>query len=87
MELKLYHRWTCPYSVKVRNYIEDHELKDQIAYMEIEESPEAIETLKNYTGLEQVPCLIADGRPILESADIISWLDSYFIQGTGHAQS
>jgi glutaredoxin 3 len=85
MEIKLYHRWTCPYSNKVRNYIEEHQLQSQIAYIELDETPEARETVKNYAGTEQTPCLVVNDRPILESSDIISWLDSYFIQGSGDA--
>lgn len=39
--------------------------------------PGAREALRALTGRTQVPCLVIDGEPLLESADIIAWLEAY----------
>lgn len=80
MELKLYHRWSCPYSQKVRDFIDKNNLKDQISYIELDESPEARETVKKYTGKEQTPCLVINGKPLLESSSIITWLNEHLLE-------
>jgi glutathione S-transferase len=41
------------------------------------QDPGARETLRALNGHTQVPCLVIDGRPLLESADIIDWLDAH----------
>ncbi len=75
MKLELIHKWACPYSARVRDFIEERGLQDQIAFMEVNESEGAKDRLEQLTGKTQVPCLVADGQPILESRDIIQWLD------------
>ncbi len=75
MKLELIHKWACPYSARVRDFIEERGLKDQIAFTEVTETEDAKDRLAQMTGKTQVPCLVADGEPILESRDIIQWLD------------
>jgi glutathione S-transferase len=75
LKLELIHKWACPYSARVRDFIEERGLKDQIAFTEITETEDAKDRLAQLTGKTQVPCLVADGEPILESRDIIQWLD------------
>ncbi len=75
MKLELIHKWACPYSARVRDFIEERGLKDQIVFMEVNESEGAKDRLEQLTGKTQVPCLVVDGEPILESRDIIQWLD------------
>jgi len=82
LQLELIHKWACPYSARVRDFIEERGFKDQIAFMEVSESEGARDRLEQLTGKTQVPCLVADGEPILESRDIIQWLD----QNLGGAQ-
>ena len=82
MKLELIHKWACPYSARVRDFIEERGLKDQIAFTEATETEDARNRLAQLTGKTQVPCLIVDGEPILESRDIIQWLD----QNIGGAQ-
>ncbi|MGF9759221.1 glutathione S-transferase N-terminal domain-containing protein [Microvirga sp. 0TCS3.31] len=82
MQLELIHKWACPYSARVRDFIEERGLKDRIAFTEITETEDAKDRLAQLTGKTQVPCLVADGEPILESRDIIQWLD----QNLGGAQ-
>ena len=74
MELILYHRQYCPYSKKVRDFIEKNQIKSQIEYRDVEEDSDAMERLVKLTGGQQVPCLVIDGRPKLESENIIKWL-------------
>lgn len=75
MKLELIHKWACPYSARVRDFIDERGLQHQIAFTEITETEDAKDRLAQLTGKTQVPCLIADGEPILESRDIIQWLD------------
>lgn len=84
MKPQLYHRWFCPYSEKVRNFITQHNLDEQIDYRDVEDDSESAGRLVYLTGGEQVPCLEIDGRPILESDDIISWMKEHLL-GRGEA--
>ncbi len=74
MKLELYHMEQCPYCRKVRNFIEKNNLKSKIKYFDIIEDGAAAERLMEMTNDEQVPCLVIDGKPMLESDDIIQWL-------------
>jgi glutaredoxin len=82
LKFELIHKWACPYSARVRDFIEERGLKDQIAFTEITETKDAKDRLSQLTGKTQVPCLVVDGEPILESRDIIQWLE----QNAGGAQ-
>ena len=79
MNLQLFHKWQCPYSARVRDFIDQHQLKDRIEYNEITESEEAASKLQSMTGKTQVPCLVVDGKPMLESGDIIQWLEQNIV--------
>ena len=87
MKLELIHKWACPYSARVRDFIEERGLKDQIVFMEVNESEGAKDRLEQLTGKTQVPCLVVDGEPILESQDIIQWLDRNFGGAQGAARA
>lgn len=78
MELKLYHKWMCPYSAKVRDFIEERQLTDQVQYIDRDENAENKQSLKDLTGKTQVPCLLIDGKPMLESEEIVNFLDRQF---------
>ena len=86
MKLELIHKWACPYSARVRDFIEERGLQDQIAFTEVNETEGAKDRLEQMTGKTQVPCLVADGEPILESRDIIRWLDQNLGGAHGAAQ-
>ena len=72
-DLILYRMPYCPFCVKVEKYIENRNLnipqKNTIADME------ARRELISLTGKTQVPCLVIDGEPLLESNDIIQWFE------------
>jgi glutaredoxin len=74
MKLELYHFDSCPYCKKVRNYIEQNNLKSKIQYFDTLKDESAHARLMKMNGDEQVPCLVIDGKPMLESDDIIDWL-------------
>ena len=74
MNLQLFHKWQCPYSARVRDFIDEHRLGDKIEYVEIHEVDGAQGKLAQMTGKSQVPCLVVDGKPMLESTAIVQWL-------------
>ncbi|KAA2235420.1 glutaredoxin family protein [Salinarimonas soli] len=80
MTIQLYHRWRCPYSARVRDFVDANGLKERIDYLELSEAPGAESDLQALTGRGQVPCLVVDGKPILESADIVAWLDDNLVK-------
>jgi glutaredoxin 3 len=80
MTIQLYHRWHCPYSARVRNFIDEHQLGDEIDSIEISEIPGAEVKLADLTGRSQVPCLVIDGKPKLESDEIIRWLEQNLVK-------
>ncbi|WP_230532147.1 glutaredoxin family protein [Microvirga roseola] len=80
MDLQLFHRWQCPYSAQVRDFIDANGLRDRIDYIEITEVDGAQDQLADLTGKSQVPCLVIDGRPLLESADIVQWLRQNMVE-------
>ncbi len=84
MALRLYHRWHCPYSKRVRDSIEQENLSDRIEFIEIGEVEGAEAELGALTGRSQVPCLVVDGKPMLESAEIVQWLQTN-LAGSGGA--
>jgi glutaredoxin len=86
MALQLYHRWHCPYSKRVRDYIEQQGLGDRIAFVEIGEVDGAEAELEALTGHTQVPCLVIDGTPKLESRDIVAWLEANLAGGGAAAR-
>ena len=76
MKLELYKYDTCPYCVRVMDYISSTGRKD-IIYRDIHKSDEAARTLVKVGGKRQVPCLFIDGKPLYESLDIIEWLKNH----------
>lgn len=76
MKLELYHFESCPYCAKVRKAIDEMGIKSKIDYHDILKDPKAHERLMKMNDDEQVPCLVIDGKPMLESDEIIDWLKS-----------
>lgn len=80
MNLQLFHKWTCPYSARVRDFIEEKKLRDRIEYIDRDENETNKQKLKDRTGKTQVPCLFIEGKPLFESDEIISWLKENLLQ-------
>ena len=66
MPIDLYHSQLGPNSIKVMNYVRQNNLETFIHTINVDEDPEAGET--------QTPCLVVEGKPILDSSEIIKWL-------------
>jgi glutaredoxin len=72
-ELTLYHFSSCPFCVKVRNYLSTRGIA--IPEKDIRQDRAAADRLFELIGGGQVPCLEIDGAPLLESDDIIRWFE------------
>lgn len=77
MQLEFYYREDCPYSTKVRQFIASHGLRSKIKFHDVDEDLESLRDLEVMNQDEQVPCLVIDGEPMLESEQIIEWLDEH----------
>lgn len=71
-ELELFMKPTCPYCIKVMNFMDENNVA--IPLRDIVADKSAAETLVAVGGKRQVPCLFIDGKPLYESGDIIEWL-------------
>lgn len=71
-ELELFMKPTCPYCIKVMNFMSENNIT--IPLRDIVADKSAAETLIAIGGKRQVPCLFIDGKPLYESGDIIEWL-------------
>ena len=73
MKLELFERESCPYCQKVLRYLQVAK-RDDVELHDITTDEAARARLVEVGGMQQVPCLFIDGRPLYESDDIISWL-------------
>lgn len=71
-KLELFMKPTCPYCIKVMNFMSENNITIPLRDIVADES--AAETLIAIGGKRQVPCLLIDGKPLYESGDIIEWL-------------
>jgi len=77
MKLMLYKMSSCPYCIKVQNEMDNLKLNSRIKVLDITDD-ENRKNLISLTGDYQVPCLVIDGKPMLESEDIIEFLRTTF---------
>ncbi len=73
---ELYIMPSCPFCHRVLDYMDTHGI--DIPLRDITSDKEAESTLIRVGGKRQVPCLFIDGKPMYESADIVSYLASTF---------
>ena len=71
MELKFYYMESCPYCKKVIRYMDKNNISVEMA--DVRKDPKHQEDLVRIGGLDQVPMLLIDGKPLYESSDIIEW--------------
>lgn len=76
LDLELYKFDSCPFCQVVFRAIE--RLKVPVRYRDIYEDPEAAKKLIEVGGIDQVPCLFVDGKPLYESDEIIAFLERCF---------
>jgi hypothetical protein len=73
-EVTLYIRSRCGFSLRALNARANLHLEKRIAVRNVNEDASALAKLRDLTGKEQAPCLVIDGKPMLESADIVQHL-------------
>lgn len=61
----------CPYCRKVMRYMEENNI--QVEMVDILADPKNREELIEVGGINQVPMLLIDGKPLYESDDIVQW--------------
>ncbi len=71
-QLTLYNFMSCPYCMKVRNYMQQSGVS--IPMKDTHADPKNREELIKIGGKPQVPCLVIDGKAMYESSDIIEWM-------------
>jgi glutaredoxin 3 len=72
MKLELFYFESCPFCQKVLQFLADK--NHCIKFKDIHTVDKYREELNRITGKAQVPCLVIDGKPMLESDDIIVFL-------------
>ncbi len=78
--LLLYKYDSCPFCRRVFRAID--ELGLEVGMADTRQDMNAAKELRELTGGTQVPCLVIDGAPLLESADIVEWLTAYQSSGS-----
>ena len=78
MHLELYYYKECPFCRIVLSTIRQLGIEKQITMKNTRESSEYRDELVARNGRRQVPCLLVDGKPMLESRDISAFLMSEF---------
>jgi glutaredoxin len=76
MKLELYYFTQCPFCQMVLRKIESLKLQDHIQFKNIHEDKGALDFHHKTTGRSTTPCLYIDDKPMFESSDIMSWLDT-----------
>lgn len=76
MKLELFKFDTCPYCQRVLKEIAGSGRTD-IEMHDIHKSQDDRRRLIEEGGMEQVPCLFIDGKPMYESLDIVAWLQAH----------
>lgn len=71
-KLELFKYDACPFCVRVMDAVDQLGVKVEMKDILMDQSN--LQRLMNDTGRRTVPCLYIDGKPMFESADIISWL-------------
>ncbi len=74
-EIYMFYKPSCPYCIKVLNYLED--LNKKMELKNTKACPDNLELLKSLTNKTQVPCLVYNGVPLLESDAIILWIEEH----------
>ena len=77
MDLKLYYKAECPFCKKVLRFIEKKGIKG-VELVDIKADEANEKYLIEKGGMDQVPCLFIDEKPMYESMDIIKFLDEKF---------
>lgn len=71
-ELKLYYKDVCPFCKKVFRYMDKNNIEG-VDLIDIKANKKNQQELVEVGGMDQVPMLLIDGKPLYESDDIIQW--------------
>ena len=71
-ELKLYYMDVWPFCQKVFRYMNQNQVEG-VELVDIKSNPQNQRELVEVGGMDQVPMLLIDGKPLYESDDIIKW--------------
>lgn len=71
----LYFYRTCPFCVKVQDFMDQHKIKIPTIYLE--EDASALEDLYDKTQSAQAPCLQINDKYMRESDDIIDYINKH----------
>lgn len=74
-EIDLYFKVRCPYSQKVIRYLNQAGLA--VTMKDIGRDEQVRDQLIELSGKAQVPCLLINGQPLLDSDAIIEFLDQH----------
>jgi glutaredoxin len=80
VDLELYKFDSCPFCQHVYRTVE--QLGLPVRYRDIEKDAAAARRLVEVGGLDQVPCLFVDGKPMYESDEIAEFLERTFRPAT-----
>ena len=73
-DAKLFVKSSCGFSRSVLTACENLHLTGSVPVVNVSDDPSALAELETLTASQQAPCLVIDGKPMLESADIIQEL-------------
>ncbi len=76
--MKFYYFAACRFCQRVLTTIDELNIRSHFEFLDILENPEFGDELEKMNGTRQVPCLVVDGKPMLESMDIIAFLNKKF---------
>ena len=79
-QLELYFHHNCAFSRSVLSAIKNMRLEERVILHDVIETPAELDALVELTGKKQVPCLVVDGKPMHESADINRFLYQSFVE-------
>ena len=79
--LELYFHHECPFCRNVLSAIKNMKLESVVELHDVRADEANLEALVRLTGKRQVPCLVVDGKPMHESADINRFLYQAFHGG------
>ncbi|MCB1198846.1 MAG: glutathione S-transferase N-terminal domain-containing protein [Bdellovibrionota bacterium] len=74
----LYYFEACPFCQKVLHTIDQLNISDQIEFRDTLSNPEYRDALIQLNGHTQVPCLVIQNEPMLESDIIVQYLKANF---------
>ena len=78
MELVLYHYWRSSASWRVRFALHHKGLPFESRYVDLRASQQLTDEYKRLSPMGVVPCLLAGGRPLVESVAILEFLEETF---------